>query len=66
VSQTCKPSYWVVIDLEGRDSRPAQAESSRDPISINSWEQGCIPVIPNYLEKHKEEEHGPVQRGHKS
>jgi hypothetical protein len=28
--------------------KPTQAETSRDPISINNWTECCAPVIPSY------------------
>jgi hypothetical protein len=31
------PSYSEVRDWEDHSSRPAQAKSSRDPLSINGW-----------------------------
>jgi hypothetical protein len=33
VAQTCNPSYLGVRDQEDQGSKPAQAKSSRDPIS---------------------------------
>jgi hypothetical protein len=43
----CNPSYMRGYDLEEHGSRPAQAERSQDPISMEkSWEWCCTSVSP--------------------
>jgi hypothetical protein len=40
IAHACNPSYWGVRDQEDQGSKPAQANSLRDPISkksITDW-----------------------------
>jgi hypothetical protein len=46
VAHACNPSYSGGRDWEDGHSRPAQAKSSRDPISTNDGMQWNAPVIP--------------------
>jgi hypothetical protein len=63
VAYAYNPSYSGG-DWEDHDSRPVQARSSQDPISIKL---GTVAHVchPSYLGKHKQENHGSSQPRHK-
>jgi hypothetical protein len=56
VAHTCNPSYSGGRDQEDHDSKPAQANSSQDPISKNPSQKradGVAQIVENLPRKHE-------------
>jgi hypothetical protein len=53
VAHTCNSSYSGGRDQEDHGSKPARANSSRDPISKNPSQKGLVEFKPQYHKKKK-------------